>query len=85
MKTPPPSVRVLNQIFAAGAAKAGTRSVPEETPVAFTYGRQTHAVMLATPSDLEDFAVGFSLTEEIIETPADIVELEVLPGELGVE
>jgi FdhD protein len=59
------------------------RPVPEEVPVAFSYGGSTHAVMMATPADLEDFATGFSLTEGIISTGADIEAIDVLDAEQG--
>lgn len=52
-------------------------AVPEETPIAFVYDRRNYAVMLATPADLADFATGFSLTEGIIDTPADIEALDI--------
>lgn len=61
------------------------RTVPEETPVALVYDGTTHAVMLASPADLEDFAVGFSLTERRIAAAADIAELEIVAHPSGIE
>jgi len=61
------------------------RCVPEETAVALTYNGSTHAVMMATPADLEDFALGFSLTEGVIERACEIDNLEIISTPLGVE
>lgn len=61
------------------------RYVPEETAIAFTYNGSTHAVMMATPFDLEDFAVGFSISEGVIERVADIDSLDIIPTALGIE
>jgi len=68
-----------------GGLSHRSRTLPEETPVAFVYQGTGEAVMLATPADLEDFAVGFSFTEGLIQSMSDIRELDVLAGVLGIE
>ncbi|MHC1549937.1 formate dehydrogenase accessory sulfurtransferase FdhD [Phyllobacterium sp. K27] len=61
------------------------RLVPEETPVAFSYNGTTHAVMMATPSDMEDFAVGFSLSEGIISRLEEIDEINIEDHAEGID
>src|SRR6478736_5426623 len=59
--------------------------IVEEMPVAIVYNGIPHVVMMATPADLEDFALGFSLTEELIQSPADLEHLEIVRYSRGVE
>jgi FdhD protein len=60
-------------------------SVAVELPVALTYNRVSHVVMMATPSDLEDFAVGFSITEALVGGVEDILSIRVIPRKGGTE
>jgi len=72
----------------AGAARvddAGEDSIAAEVPVAFTYNRLSHVVMMATPLDLEDFAVGFSTTEGLVGGPDDISAVRIIPRPGGIE
>ncbi|MFS8122688.1 formate dehydrogenase accessory sulfurtransferase FdhD [Rhizobium sp. BR 250] len=75
--------RVARTALREGGVTEGERAVPEEVPVAFSYGGSTHAVMMASPADLVDFAVGFSLTEGIISVKADIRAIEVVEAGQG--
>jgi FdhD protein len=72
-------------VWSGGDPSEGQRAVPEETAVAFTYNRSAHAVMMATPADLEDFAVGFILNEGVVGGPAEIEELDVVRARHGIE
>lgn len=58
-------------------------SIAHESPVAMVYNGISHAVMMASPIDLEDFALGFSLTEGIIETPQELYDLEIEQSSQG--
>lgn len=64
---------------------SGNRMVPEETPVAFSYNGTTHAVMMASPADMEDFAVGFSLSEGIISNIGEIDEINIEDHDEGID
>jgi FdhD protein len=70
--------------FRDGAVSSADEALVEETPVALNYNDRPHAVMMATPTDLEDFALGFSLTEGVVERAADVFELDVIPSRRGV-
>jgi FdhD protein len=59
--------------------------IAEETPVAIIYNGIPHVVMMATPQDLEDFALGFSVTEELIGSPADLRSVACVRYGQGIE
>lgn len=79
------SRRVLSRRVSETRAEDTSRLIPEEVPVALVYDGTTHAVMMATPADLEDFGVGFSITEGIVAARGEIRELEIVEHEKGLE
>lgn len=82
---PPPSLRQTRLSYRGGELTQGERAIPEETPVALTYDGTTYAVMMATPADLDDFAIGFTLTEGICATAAEIEGPEIVSSDSGIE
>src|SRR5271170_8182743 len=81
----PPAVQcVPRQAWRNGSTLIGERTLAEEVPVAFSYDGATHAILMATPDDLEDFALGFSYTEGIVTTPAEIAELAIVSVAEGI-
>jgi FdhD protein len=59
--------------------------VAEEAPIALVYNGEPHVVMLATPLDLEDFALGFSLTEAIVSSPGEVESIRIFERSNGIE
>jgi len=70
-------VEVTVDRWVRGSSVHTTDRVAEEVPVALLYNGEPHVVMLATPHDLEDLARGFSLSEELVDQPAEIRGIEV--------
>jgi FdhD protein len=76
---------VDRQVWRDGSVNEGARTIPEETALALTYNGGTYAVMMGTPRDLRDFAIGFSLSEGIIQSPDDIDTLDIVDLDDGIE
>lgn len=82
----PPVTRVIRSAWRRqSSAPSGDRIIAEETPIAFIYNGSSYAVMMATPQDLQDFAVGFSLTEGVVSKVEGILQLEIVEQSAGIE
>jgi len=66
------------------AINAEVDTVAEEVPVALVYNGVSHAVMLASPQDLTDFALGFSLSEGILDSASDLYSIEIVTENNGI-
>jgi FdhD protein len=75
---------VVAHALRGGALAPAHECVPQEVAVALEYNGVSHAVMLATPADLEDFALGFSLTEGLIDAAADLLEFDSSERDNGI-
>ena len=79
------SVHRLARRLTAAGAETRDEVVAEEVAVALVYNGVSHAVMMATPCDIEDFARGFTLTEHLVERPSEIFEIDFEPVGRGIE
>jgi FdhD protein len=82
---PGPVNKVDRQIWRDGSRSQGTRLIPEETALALTYNGGTYAVMMGTPQNLRDFAIGFTLSEGIVQSPDEISSLDIVELDDGIE
>lgn len=73
----------LTRLTPDGATQPIERSVAAEVPLSIEYGGIAYAVMMVSPADLEDFVTGFSLSEGLIGSPADIEMLDIAEIGLG--
>ena len=80
-----PVCTVDRRVWRDGCLSDGARTIPEETAIALTFNGGTYAVMMGTPQNLGDFAVGFSLSEGIVQTPDDIQSLDIVDLGDGIE
>jgi FdhD protein len=76
---------VDRQVWRDGRISEGGRAIPEETAIALTYNGGTYAVMMATPQDLKDFAIGFSLSEGTVLSADEIESFEIVELDDGIE
>ena len=81
----PASASVTGVRIDGGRAASVDETLADETPITVAFNLSPHAVMMATPADLEDFAVGFAVTEGIVRRAADIGQISVVRYSRGVE
>ncbi|MBO0905433.1 formate dehydrogenase accessory sulfurtransferase FdhD [Jiella sonneratiae] len=79
------STGVETLVFRDGSFHRGTRVVPAEVAVAVSIGGTTHAVMMATPADLEDMATGLVLNEAIVDGIGEIESIAIVETEAGID
>ena len=82
---PRSSAEVTVQRWTDGTVTRTTDFVTEEVPVALVYHGVPHVVMLATPADLEDYAVGFTVSEGLVADAREIQSVEVVPAADSIE
>ena len=76
--------QVQRTVWLDGVVEQGNDWVAEEVAVALMYNCISHVVMMTTPRDLEDFAIGFSLSEGIVQHASDILDIEISEDENGI-
>lgn len=79
-----PHIRVAVRRHDAGRSVRSDRMIATEVPVALTYQGMSHVVMMATPEDLEDLGLGFSLSEGIIRHADELYRISAVPGDQGI-
>lgn len=83
MRSAIPTPAEVTEIAVDGSRRPATRNWVPEAPVALEFNGLAYAVMMATPTDLEDFALGFALTEGLAKRPSDLSDINVAEVEKG--
>ena len=79
------SGKVTRTVWNAGELTEGIDNIATETAVALVYNGISHVVMMASPNDLEDFALGFSLSEGIVTSANQLLDCEQIETDQGIE
>ena len=82
---PPGASQARVTTHRAGHTERATDWLADEVPVALVFNGISHAVMLATPADLDDFALGFGLTEGLLADASELHDVEIQQTKLGIE
>jgi FdhD protein len=82
---PDTTFTLSRKVWRQGRVSEDSDQVVEESPVALVYNGISHAVMMATPADLADLALGFSLSEGILADADQLIGLDVVARDQGIE